>query len=365
MPLIKRIVLLLPFVFYFNSGYTINLIAYKQKVGRIELYFDESPKTAGYVILDTVPSLSNLKELKVKTIRFPSTDNKLIISFDPDKEPRLTEYSIVIFVDNNYMEFIRQSAGWLASNLNYSKPDGYTILGRSTLKTHVGVTKNNTQPVILIGKPDLKHLKPLGHSTYPEIRQAMALLHYLWEKPIRQGPINMSYRQFLTHSFEDKLSIIRKGGFSVMCQGMRDLFIHGSYGLGLKVRPVSALNYSPQLKDLIAYSHATAEVWVNELSKWVLFDPWLGIMVTTKEGIPLGASDLQASAKRPKNLRIVPVINKLRRMQKHNDNTLVYNNFYPRNVKLFDFSCNQQGCAPGYVQYFGQISIPSVKFASS
>src|SRR5690606_25572366 len=85
--------------------------------------------------------------------------------------------------------------------------------------------------------PKSLNIKPVGTSPYPEIRIATGLLHFLWSQPMKQGPTSESYAAFIKHPLDVKLEKVRKGKFAIMCQGMRDLFLHASKGTpGLKAR---------------------------------------------------------------------------------------------------------------------------------
>lgn len=55
----------------------------------------------------------------------------------------------------------------------------------------------------------------------------------------------------------------RGGKFAGMCQGMRDMFLHGAMLAGLRVRAAEAYNYAPQFTELITYGHSTAKVFVK------------------------------------------------------------------------------------------------------
>ena len=108
-----------------------------------------------------------------------------------------------------------------------------------------------------------------------------------------QGPTTKSYASFLDLGFEDKMSQLMSGDFAVLCQGFRDIFLHASlFTDAFQARAVEASNYSPQIPNLISYSHSTVKIWIEELKRWVVFDPWLAIMVTM-EGGPIGSQELQ------------------------------------------------------------------------
>ena len=118
------------------------------------------------------------------------------------------------------------------------------------------------------------------------------------------------------------------------------------------------MNYYPQLPDLITYGHSTAEVWVQKLNAWVLFDPWLGIIVT-KDGVPIN-SDLLNKATSEDRIVIVPVIKSAPRMYLLKSGDFVYNTFSPGSVSVDKFTCGKLGCAPGYKEYFKNYTVRDV-----
>src|SRR6202012_3821120 len=64
---------------------------------------------------------------------------------------------------------------------------------------------------------------------------------------------------------------------------------------GPKVRAVDAINYAPQFEDLIPVGHATAEIWVSALQKWVIVDPWEGFVVA-RNGVLLSSAEIAESS---------------------------------------------------------------------
>ncbi len=65
-------------------------------------------------------------------------------------------------------------------------------------------------------------------------------------------------------------------------------------------------------QDEPSTSHAVAEVWVNELAKWVVFDPMIDAHYE-KDGVPLSAADVQREYIRNKGADVVPVVGVERR----------------------------------------------------
>ena len=168
------------------------------------------------------------------------------ISIPLEGEPADGEYSIFIFLGNDYFELVRQSERWLDQTFDFTRPGGYTILGRRSIDTESGSVAE-TKPLTVLGRPEsISTIKYVNQFHYDEINIAASLLESLWAQPIRQGPVAGSYAEFVKQPFIEKLRRVRVGEFSLMCTGFRDLFIHASFSVpGLKVRAVEAVNYYP------------------------------------------------------------------------------------------------------------------------
>ena len=326
------------------SGYSQN-----GKSLTIELTCASEP--AKFLMLPNVPENLNIKLLAQQAEDLEFNNGRITIQ--TKNEPIKGEYTILIFVGSEYLELVRQSQFWLKSTFNFDRPGGYTILGRRTLSTKDSA-EPTLPPLVFHKKPENLRFKPAHVSSYDEVNYATGLLNVLWSKPIQQGPTSQSYSQFLEQTFEEKMRRVKAGEFAVMCQGFRDLFLHASSATdAFRARPVEALNYSPQIPDLIAYGHSTAEIYVRSLNKWVLFDPWLGIIVT-RNGVPLGAREL-SKFRLSSELAVMPLTDHLPRMYRTGDGQLVHKRFEPRNVQLEKFSCQGLGCSPGYQDYFSTI----------
>lgn len=327
------------------------ITGYSQDKNSLSLSLNTTEQLVHYVALNGVPAELNIIHLREQSKETRVIDGKVTISTNIDNTTR--EYSIVIFVQDRFVELIRQSSSWLKHTFNFDKVGGYTILGRRSLDISFSGSSGLTEisPLVFKEKPIQINYSPADISQFPEINCATGLLREMWSRPIQQGPTSESYTIFLEKTFEEKMRRVCAGEFAVMCQGFRDLFIHASSSEGsFQVRPIDAFNYHPQIPDLISYSHATAEIWVESLQRWVLFDPWLGIMIAHK-GVPVGAKELCELTDKT-DLSLIPLLESMPRIYLKSNGQVVYNAFKPASVKINDFSCQNHGCTPGYVEYF-------------
>ena len=336
--------------------YDTKLIGYSQNEKSLTVEFEGMVTPVKYSRLSDMPESLDLQALKKGAVLATVTGNRLTVPLE--NEPTSGEYSILIFLGDSYLELVRQSEKWLEQNYDYKRVGGYTILGRRSISTAKG-SISWPGPLAMIGRPHSIDIDPVNISQFNEINLATGLLHAQLVQPIYIGPTTRSYSEFLQQPYEEKLRRIQTGEFAVMCTGFRDLFVHASIAIpGLKIRLVDAVNYQPQIHDLITYGHSTAEVWVEQLSRWVLFDPWLGIIVT-HNGVPIGADEL-SKAKNTQEISVVPVIDQINRMYRQKNGKVVFNSFYPQCIEISKFSCDKLGCMPGYVEYFKNFKVREV-----
>jgi hypothetical protein len=270
---------------------------YSQTEKSVTIIVSLNRKPAKFLILPDVPESLNIEQIKWQSNSLDVSEGKITIPIK--NEPVTGEYSILIFVGDDYVELVRQSQQWLKQIFNFDRTGGYTILGRRSLPIKDSEVKLAPFPPLVLSKnPQSINYDPVEISIFDEINHATGLLRSLWSKTIPQGPTSQSYSEFLEQTFEEKMRRLKTGNFSVMCQGFRDLFIHAaSANKHFNIRPIEAFNYSPQLPDLISYSHSTTEIYIEQINKWVLFDPWLGIILN-KNGIPVGVKELTEHGER-------------------------------------------------------------------
>lgn len=199
-----------------------------------------------------------------------------------------------------YFELVRQPAGWLKHEFNYDRGEGYSILGRRNIDIGGKNLVNIESNINFNDVPDLTALEKIDDKLIsifpkeiPELQIAGNILQLLWSGNVNDAPTDLSYSDFIQLSFEEKLRQIHEGQYPVSCQGMRDMFLHAALSFpGLKVRAVNAFNYAPQFENLISYSHATAEIYVEYLGKWVLTDPWFGFVLSDQNNVYMSAEDI-------------------------------------------------------------------------
>ena len=260
-----------------------------------------------------------------------------------------------------YLELIRQPSGWLYSTFKFSRPQGYTILGRRSIDVGSTAGSLSPPPLEFNSVPDVSAIVGMTDdplltevAQYPELLIASKITRTLWSGKMRDSPTEQSYSQFVQQPFEAKLAQIKDGLFPVSCQGMRDMFLHAALGFsGLSVRAVNAHNYAPQFPDLVAYAHATAETFVSGLNKWILSDPWTGFALRNTRGEYLGANDLVGY--HHGNLVAVPLVAKI--TQSHLGVSGVISNVsrVPDKTPLESYTFTHGGHIPNYGIYFRQI----------
>jgi hypothetical protein len=292
-----------------------------------------------------------------------------IITLNLDEDQQQHEYSILVEItacphvipiscdEPDYVEIVRQPASWLEDTFGFDRRSGYSILGRHSVV--VGDNEPQAMPpltfvdqaAIDVSGVDLADL-PNEIAAHEELRSAAAIIRMIWATELRGGPTNLSYDEYLSRPFDDKLAMVREGRTAVMCQGVRDLFLHASSAFpNLRTRAVEALNYSPSMPDLVSYGHSTAEVWVESLQKWVLVDPWLGI-VPASSGAVLSASEMTGNER----VQILPLLPQISRFATAADGTLIRTVVVPAQLSLDRYSSSPIGHAPGYGIYFNSLS---------
>ena len=319
--------------------------------GRLEVNLNSDAEFS-YAILADVPSSIDATALESLSLK-PSKEGSIVL---PAPEPANREYSIIVIKGKDWFELVRQPEAWLRAKFRFEQRGGYTVLGRRTINIDTESTYS-PRPLVLSHTPRLQ-IGQVDSFPYPAIGIAVALLEFLWEKPVMQGPTTLSYREFVKQPLTEKLRAVQEGRFSVQCAGFRELFVHAATGIkGLKVRPVDAYGSDPQLPGLTSYSHAATEIWVEQLNKWVLFDPWNGIFVE-RDGIPVSANEMSTYG--ADQLSIVPVMESIPRFHVDAHGQTQKVDYDPNSLSLTSFTCVDAGCQPGYQLYFKIIRLRDV-----
>lgn len=250
-------------------------------------------------------TLDSGRDLKIRQHR-KGAFCEIQIDLNNVAEPADTEYLLILYMKTEggghreLVKFVRQSQEFLYSSFNYFREGGYWIYLGGAVDIGMAPKTRTKKIKKFYDLAEVPRSGSMPKVTLPEETLASAELELmqLWNLVVDlenlgllTGPTNGDSVAFEASSFDEKIQILRESKFAVQCSGFRDLFAHLALSLGYRVRLVDAFNHDPVFPDLIPYGHSTAEVYLNSLRKWVLFDPWFGGMVITHEGSPLGTGD--------------------------------------------------------------------------
>ena len=362
----------------------LNLLSFKQASERkFVLKFDRIINNGSVIFKKTVPG-----NIEINTSEFSSgervdlkVDNaQLVIDVPASVDMRLNEYSIILILglsrnvlarimsniglscqcadsETHYLEIVRQPAAWLKSTFDFDRPKGYSILGRRTINVGATIRGNNPPAIEFKTAPNITAIinqevnsLPSQITGIPELLIASKIITTLWNGEMQDSPTDKSYSDFIQQPFEKKLQQIHKGEFPVSCQGIRDMFLHAALGFpDFQARAVNACNYAPQFEDLVAYAHATAEVYVSSIDKWVLTDPWTGFMLINQKGEYLSAEDFSCN---DGQLFVLPLIEQI--VQSHMGPSKVVSKITrrPSETVINEYTYTQGGHVPNLNTYF-------------
>lgn len=364
---------------YFQNKKSINLLNFEHDLinQNIILKFSR-PLPVTYVsILEKVPeniTFDNINTVKLSEdtdiIKLPLTaeqqnqEHSFILFSLPklcESRVKVVNYilkSFSICKPKHFIEIIRQPENFLSNSYKFTKPLGYSILGRRTIEP-AHVKPKESRKITFKGVPTLDFSNILLDSElekklrYKDLKLATKIINYLWDYKILTGPIKFPYDDFLKSSFKEKLELLANNKHSVMCAGFRDLFLHASVNI-FKARSVDAYSHSEISNDLITYSHALAEIWVPEIKKWVIVDPWLAVVFQNIEGDFISSEDLKKT-KDYSSIKVISLKEIVVRNLINNQNQQYQINWKPHELKINKWNVNSINAAPGYSDYFKEI----------
>jgi hypothetical protein len=120
----------------------------------------------------------------------------------------------------------------------------------------------------------------------------------------------------------------------------------------------------PRFNDLVSYGHSLCEIFIKEINRWVILDPWFaGAMIVDKDGL-VGTEKLQ-ELDNSQNLSLISVITTYDR---HIHNGLNGKNTYKfdidsLNLYNYSFSSKFGSCQPAYLDYFRYVRMRCVYVA--
>jgi hypothetical protein len=264
-----------------------------------------------------------------------------------------------------YIELIRQPPA-LLSQWGMKRDTGYVILGRTSLETPVTVVNDAPTDVRVETLPSsgmtFRLPAPIDSALRgapTEIREAARLTSWLYSQAVRSGPAPRPYDQFLKLPLHQRVASVQAGDDAVMCAGFRDLWLAAAASSPMMgpVRHVGGYAFSPGLGDIISFSHAVAEFWVESLQKWVLIDPWFGFSLK-REGEYLGVSDLADARGKVGGIEVVPLVPMIKRFSLNQDRQDFWEHFTTTVVQVapkLDEPTFSNIYQPGYLQYFRSI----------
>lgn len=184
------------------------------------------------------------------------------------------------------LELLRQTPGHLDREFNLKTRHGYTILGRNDLGGPAELVDGGreTLPAVYSDGCHAYSGKEPIHGCR-ELDIAAEIVEELFSRPISVGPYNPDMPPTLLQY----LAAVRDGRDAMQCGDFRRLFAHLAIRSGLTVRYASLFNYGPVLPDLIAKSHAIAEI--DTPGGPVAIDPWFN-RIFVKDGVFQSVSHL-------------------------------------------------------------------------
>lgn len=264
-----------------------------------------------------------------------------------------------------YFEIVRQPPSWL-KEFGVNTNSGHSILGRNNLHS-MNVSEIGEA---IIFKGDKKFSKKL-HSTISnhekkmwlpiELEISAAIIKKIWSNNFIIGQEEKPYAEFVGLAIDEKFKRLRSFEFKILCQGVRDLFLHAvsTSETPINIRGVDAVAYRPQVGMLQTYSHALAEVYVDSLKSWVLVDPWYGFALRLN-GNFLSAADL-VGQQDLRSVEIVPLIEQKKHLYMGHHQKIIEERVQVAKQKIDEFQFSQKVHQPSYSTYFGTVLYREVR----
>lgn len=295
------------------------------------------------------------------------------VDYSDYDEPIDSEYSLLFIAKGanhekfSYFEIVRQSEIWLKENFGFCRRGGYCIEGRSSFSSLEKLEIQWQVPLFLFGKGEIinsilerktdsyeeEAQSTKSYMRYPEIIHAKKILSKLTALPLNTGPVGSSHQQYYKASLDERIEMLINGDYAVQCSGFRDLFVWLYRAQGLPVRVVDANCTLPRFNDLVSYGHSLCEIFIKEINRWVIFDPWFaGAMVVDKDSL-VGIEKLN-ELDCSHSLSLISVVTSYDR---HIHNGFNGKNTYKFDVKSlnlhnYSFSLKFGSFQPAYLEYF-------------
>lgn len=317
--------------------------------GEVKIDVTDRIYTVALLDFDKQPSaISNYLNLVTRERKYDvgNTNDKGIIKLNL-KEKSIDHSNLIVFLRclkicnvEGYMEVLRQSSDLLKKRWSFNKPDGYSIIARSSIQ--LPEDKKVFYSSERYSVPYKEKITSLSISSFypeksldPAIDESVAIMRYIWDGNITTGPNN--YRSAASLDPIERLSLIRQGKWSVQCADTRNIFLDLAIS-SPKIshsRYVGLYLYYPPFRDLITPSHAVAEIYSENLQKWIMVDPWFGAIYRLGNKY-LSAADIN---------QMTPTERKL----------IVADNFVSTRLSPIGQEGNSIYLEYGYFSYFGAV----------
>jgi len=352
------------------------LVDFGQFDGYLRLQLSGSCRASGAFAFGSVPTnvsdplLSDADELGTTTaVSSNPRVNVVDIYLSVQHEKLDREYSIVVYFDEvretRYLELVRQNEGWLKRTFSFSRPGGYTILGR---RSGVGISLPQVRLRLGEVPATIPRRKRTEQTEGNEFQVASDVTRVMHSRPIGSGPANGRHLLYSVSMPEKQLERIWRASPPVQCTGFRDVWLGLMTQRGFKVRAVEANDESPASSSLITYGHSCAEIWVPTMQQWVLYDPWFGGLMCSLDGVPLSAEMLHnlviAESSRLEHVEFAWDVHSVVRYVRQESSAAKSIRVQPSRIQILAPSLGPLGLQPPYSSYFRHIVLRDVHIRS-